>query len=345
MSKWINSSIDERKVMLQQVAKTHTISQKSVEKDWWVSMVLKALFNTNYAPYLLFKGGTSLSKAWHLINRFSEDIDISFGREWFLEQGYTYALCENKSQREKLRKKSREIVTSLFADELREQLEQLGITGFTVVPVTTQTTKDGVVPIDSDKDPTVINVVYESIVSSESGFDYIQPVVKVEISCLSLSEPFAPCTIQSLVYDKFPEEDGESVITINTVSPERTFLEKAFLLNEEFQKAKPRTRRMSRHYYDLEKLMDTKYGKLALSDSILYNRIIDHRRKYNTLHFVDYELNHSDKISFYPPQQLLEAFESDYAQMRENMVFKDALTFNDLMARIAELQERFRTIQ
>lgn len=66
-------------------------------------------------------------------------------------------------------------------------------------PVTTKTTKEGSVPIDSDKDPTVLQVIYPCVVESEAGFDYIEPIVKVEISCLSLSEPFAPRTIQSLI--------------------------------------------------------------------------------------------------------------------------------------------------
>ena len=344
MSKWINNNLNERRLMLQEIARERNISQKSVEKDWWVTMVLKALFQTCFAPYLLFKGGTSLSKGWHLISRFSEDIDLSFDRKWFFEQGFQYAACDNKSQRERLRKKSREIVTTLFADELKTQLQELGLAGFEVVPVTTKTTKDGVVPIDSDKDPTVLQVKYPCIVESEAGFDYVEPVVKVEISCLSLSEPFAPCAIRSFIYEKYPNEDDECLCTINTVSPERTFLEKAFLLNEEFQKAKPRTRRMSRHYYDLEKLMDTEFGRNALMNHELYNRIIDHRQQFNKLHFVDYELNRSENIRIYPPEELIGAFRADYANMVSAFIFKEAPSFDELMRRIAELQERFRKI-
>lgn len=204
-------------------------------------------------------------------------------------------------------------------------------------------TSDGAEPIDSDKDPTVLHVFYESIVTPSE--EYVKPMVKVEISCLSLSEPFASRPISSMIHERFAEEDEDCLCVINTVSPERTFLEKAFLLNEEFQKAKPRTRRMSRHYYDLEKLMDSEFGKKALADSLLYNLIIDHRRKINTLHYVDYERNRSQNISFYPPTELLPAFEKDYAEMKDSMVFKDAHSFDDLMKRIAELQERFHNMK
>ena len=338
--KWLDYTIDERNYMLQEVAAKKHISRNAVEKDWWVTMVLKALFQTPYAPYLLFKGGTSLSKGWQLINRFSEDIDIAFSRDWFLEQGYAFAACENKSQRERLRKKSRAVITNEFVGALDEQLRQFGVRGYTIEAVTEHQTREGVKPIDSDKDPTVLHVLYDSIVTEAT--DYVQPMVKVEISCLSLPDPFAPRPMTSMIYEQFPQTDEDSLCTINTVSPERTFLEKAFLLNEEFQKVKPRTRRMSRHFYDLEKLMDTEFGKKALADPELYNRIIEHRRRYNTLHYVDYELNRADKIAFYPPQELIPAFEKDYAEMRDSMVFMDALPFEQLMLRIAQLQERFR---
>ena len=98
---WINLPQIEREAALETVAKRYEIDTPSVEKDWCVTTVLCALFKTSFAPYLLFKGGTSLSKGWHLINRFSEDIDISLGREWFAQQGYAFAACANKSQRER----------------------------------------------------------------------------------------------------------------------------------------------------------------------------------------------------------------------------------------------------
>ena len=87
--KWLDLSVNERQGALDTVAKRLEIDTPSVEKDWWVTAVLRALFQTSFASYLLFKGGTSLSKGWQLINRFSEDIDISLGHEWFEKQGFS----------------------------------------------------------------------------------------------------------------------------------------------------------------------------------------------------------------------------------------------------------------
>lgn len=339
--KWNELSIFDREAAINTVATRYEIDLPSVEKDWWVTAVLHALFQTSFAPYLLFKGGTSLSKGWHLIHRFSEDIDISLSRDWFAAQGCSYAVGANKSQRERLRKHSRQVVTTLLVDELQQQLSILGITGCEVVPIVSQN-RDGVeIPIDSDKDPTVLHVRYQSIIEDFKP-DYMLPVVKIEVSCLSLTEPFEAREITSMLHDTFPNLDAELTCMVNTVSPERTFLEKAFLLNEEFQKDKPRTRRMSRHYYDLEKLMDTEFGRKALANNALYNHIIEHRQQFYNLHYVDYEKNRAENICFYPSDDLIDTFRQDYSNMVDTFIFKEAPDFDALMTRIKELQERFR---
>lgn len=106
MSKWINFSIDERKAIIQGVVSTMQIDEAAAEKDWWVTAVLYALFHTKAGDYLLFKGGTSLSKGWNIIDRFSEDIDLALGREFFLNnKNLSCANCTSNTQIHNLRKK------------------------------------------------------------------------------------------------------------------------------------------------------------------------------------------------------------------------------------------------
>ena len=76
MTLWLNHTIDERIAMLQRAEEKFRINQVAIEKDWWVTVVLNALFKCSCADQLIFKGGTSLSKGWNLIERFSEDIDL-----------------------------------------------------------------------------------------------------------------------------------------------------------------------------------------------------------------------------------------------------------------------------
>jgi len=290
MSLWKSLTASERLAAVQTTAAGKNIEDRAVEKDWWVTAVLKALFNTSCRDYLLFKGGTSISKGWPIIERFSEDIDLSLGRQYFLDVlGLQYAAAGNNTQLKNLRKASRRFIHGTLSQELGQQLAKMGLTGFTVSNQTTVPTADGLKPIDADSDPTVIQVAYDSIFPAYEGD--ILPSVKIEISCLSMSEPFEEKPITTLIHDRFPELDQELSTIIRTVTPARTFLEKAFLLNEEFQKEQPRFRRMSRHLYDLEKLMDTDYGKTALQDIDLYRAIVEHRRKFYHLGYVNYDLD------------------------------------------------------
>lgn len=77
MSKWIDVDLNERQIMIRRVSQEKNFADSAAEKDWWVTLCLKAIFSTPYAPYMLFKGGTSLSKGWNIISRFSEDIDLT----------------------------------------------------------------------------------------------------------------------------------------------------------------------------------------------------------------------------------------------------------------------------
>lgn len=137
----------------------------------------------------------------------------------------------NKNQRDKLRKLSRKYIMETLAEQLDKNLSEMGISGYTIERVTST---DSGTPIDSDKDPTVILVNYESVCNDRVG--YILPRVKVEISCLSMSEPSEEMPIESLISKSYPAEDSSISCRVKTVLPSRTFLEKAFLLNEEFQK-------------------------------------------------------------------------------------------------------------
>ena len=117
MSKWIDFSIDERKAMIQGVVEAKNIDEAAAEKDWWVTAILYALFHTRASEYLLFKGGTSLSKGWDIIDRFSEDIDLNL----------SCASCTSNTQIHKFREKAQDYLFGEFKDDLKEQLAKLGL--------------------------------------------------------------------------------------------------------------------------------------------------------------------------------------------------------------------------
>ena len=346
MSKWIDFSIDERRAMIQAVSQAKQIDEASAEKDWWVTAVLYAMFHTSISEYLLFKGGTSLSKGWNIINRFSEDIDLALSRDYFLNvKKLSCASCTSNTQIHNLREKGQDFLLGEFKFELDSKLKALGL-DVTVLGDNEILGENGEPrKVPHDKDPSVLYVQYPSLYNSQVS--YAVPTIKIEISVLSMSEPFEMRRISSLVEQIFDGEDVDSdfVQTIRTVSPARTFLEKAFLLCEEYQKDKPRTHRMTRHFYDLEKLMQTPYAEIALKDVTLYHEIVEHRRKFYHVGYVDYDKELPANIQIVPNKELMSAYETDYNEMKESFIYGKSLDFEELMDKLKILQERFRFLK
>ncbi len=345
MSKWTDFSVDERKAMILAVSQAKQIDEAAAEKDWWVTAVLYALFHTSISKFLLFKGGTSLSKGWNIINRFSEDIDIALSREFFLNvRKLKCAECLTHKQIHKMREHAQDYLFGDFKWELETKFKELGL-DVTVLSDNEILDENGQPrDVPHDKDPSVLYVFYSSFYDNDDS--YAQPVVKIEISVTSMAEPFEMRRISSLVEQVYEGEDVDSdfVQDIPTVSPTRTFLEKAFLLCEEYQKAEPRTTRMTRHFYDLEKLMQTPYCEMSLTDAKLYHEIVEHRRKFYHVGYVDYDKDMPSNIQIVPTEALMSSYEADYNEMRKSFIYGQSLDFANLIARIKELQDRFRAI-
>ena len=329
MNSWLNIDDNRKIFIIENIAEKTGLSPDAVEKDWWVTITLKALFACECADHIVFKGGTSLSKAWNLIERFSEDVDIAIDRKFF---GFDGEL--KKKQINNLRRASCAYISGKLKEELDNKLKVNGIDGyFLSVPETQDTTKD----------PQAIEVQYNSLFAPS----YIRDKVVIEIGARSLIEPSENVQIRSIIADNFSDADfADTYFSVPTVIPQRTFLEKAFLLHEEFQKPLDNIRidRMTRHIYDLEKLMDTDFAKDALNNRDLYNAIVEHRRTLTAMKEVDYSTHSPKTINFVPPDFVMNVWREDYEKM-ENMIYGESLPFNKLIERIKELNERFRNIE
>lgn len=339
MSKlWQNSiNIIEKRALSQKIAGVTGMDERAVEKDWWVTVALKALSQTRYAHIMSFKGGTSLSKGWNLIGRFSEDVDIAIKRE----DRFAISGTSN-TQLAKARRTTRHYIVRELPEELTAIISQMGIKDFHIEPEVTKERNGEELTLRADTHPSTLYLRYKSIFPNPSA--YIPPKVKIEFGSLSMDEPVKEKTIRSYYSEYDPECDEMSVV-FRTVVPTRTFLEKMFLLHEEFQKERPRSLRMSRHLYDLERLMDTEFGKEALSDRTLYNEVVRHREVYNRIAGIDYALHSPQTISFVPPQSVLGSWKSDYNALLEAHIYdNNKISFEQLMARIHELLERVRNM-
>ncbi len=303
----------------------------SIEKDWWVVQTLALVFQMEVAPYVVFKGGTSLSKAWGLIERLSEDVDLALSREFLGFKGKI-----SRTQVGKLRDASFKYISEHFLPRLREAFNKAGFESVTI----------DLTEVESpDQDPVNILITYPSVVEKS---EYILPQVKLEIGSRSLLEPFTNRQFCSFVGDKFAGQPfADDKITVPCVNPERTYLEKLFLLHEEFKRpvAEIRIRRMSRHLYDIQKISKTIYSEIALSDKQLYNSLVEHREHFMRWSGIDYSTHFPPNLNPLPPSRLLSAFENDYKTMQEEMIYGESLPFNELMNELESITSNINKIK
>ena len=229
-----------------QISEETGMATYAVEKDWWVVQTLSALFEMEIGKYLIFKGGTSLSKAWRLIERFSEDIDLAFDRSYL---GYAGELT--RTQIKKLRRETGKYISEELAKKIETRLKEKGLTDIKV---------NFIKQVASDADPVKVEIHYPNVIEYPG---YVQPRVLLEFSSSSLTEPNEIRTFDSLLDTHYLESDfAEQPIDIPTAIPERTFLEKIFLLHEEFHRPhdKIRVDRQSRHLYDVYQLLKSEHA-------------------------------------------------------------------------------------
>ena len=333
--KYVDLSKELQLQVLEQTRSIEGLDQQVIEKDWWVTQVLRALFTLPYSEHLSFKGGTSLSKCWGLIERFSEDIDIGISREYL---GFDGELSKTQIS-DKLRRAACSFVREHLQYDVRNKMVKHGINpdlfevSVDITPVTTT-------------DPEMILINYKSVLPTS---EYIRHAVKIEVSGRSMHEPVVEHDIRSMIDTAFPETPfAEAPFKVWAVTPHRTFLEKMFLLHEEF--AKPteeiRAERMSRHMYDLERMMRTPIAKEALQDTELYNAVIEHRRKFIGLRGFDYSTLQPDTLNILPPTPEIEQlWREDYRRMQDTMIYGESVDFDELIKMICHLQEITATEQ
>jgi hypothetical protein len=215
MKKFLDLPEARRKEIFEQTSERTGLPPSAIEKDWWVTLVLKTIFTLPFSKHIVFKGGTSLSKGWNLIDRFSEDIDLAIDRTYFGFEGDL-----SNEQVKKLRKTSCTFIAGEFKKELDAKLKQLGITGYNLVVQNITY---------SDTDPVEIELQYTSVTEKLA---YILPKVLIQIGSRYQLEPFEERPIQSIVGQTFSDQEfADSVAMIPLILPKRTFLEKAFLVN------------------------------------------------------------------------------------------------------------------
>ncbi|GHS85417.1 nucleotidyltransferase [Bacteroidia bacterium] len=330
MNNYFKIPTEKQTIDIEQLSNKIGIPPQSIEKDLWVTTILQIVFSLSFANRLVFKGGTSLSKVWNLIERFSEDIDLAIDRVQFDLQGDL-----GGKKLKKLRKQSSLFVREIFCTEFQQAIENYCLQNLCTV----ESQPDG----EGDKtypEPRKIFIRYKSLFDE---LPYLKNEIVLEIGARSLIEPTAISEVKSLISENFDIETTVVNTKIITAVPEKTFLEKAFLLHEIFTGGGSMlANRKSRHLYDLERMMDKDFATKAIADNELWNTIHHHREVFTCIYGVDYSQDIRKNICLVPPAQVLDDWRQDYEKMQNTMIYGVSLSFEKLLNRIDELQERFR---
>jgi hypothetical protein len=336
MVEFLNLPEERRRLYIQQVSIETGMSEKAVEKDWWVTLVLKAVFALSMAEHFVFKGGTSLSKGWKLIERLSEDIDIALAPEAF---GKLYRAAPSHSYVKQLKKEGAVHTSLVISNSLHAQLRMMGIPEelFSV-------SVESINPKLPDKDPQAVFVHYASLYDANA---YLADNVKVEFGVRSLKEPFDEVTILSAIGTHIQVAAyTEHPFAVRTVVPEKTMTEKLLLLHEKFSRDGVEelviAERQSRHLADIVRLKHQGIHHRILADPALFQAIVKHRGHYIRLKGMDYEKITLRTLQIVPPPGIREQFREDYEVMRTEMIYGEALSFDTI---IAELQHLSKLLQ
>ena len=329
MNNWLTLPKEEQIELFTQIGVKTNLPPQAVEKDAWVTLMLRMIFTSDLANHLIFKGGTSLSKAFNLIQRFSEDIDLGIDRKHLGFEGDL-----TKGEIRKLRRACHTFVSTDLSELLEKQLEEYGVDKdlFELIVENTQV---------SDQDPETIEVNYQSLFDEVS---YLPKRVLIEVSSRSLIEPNQEVAIKSMIDEQYAETDfAEQEFIVNATNPQKTFLEKLILLHEEFQKPEDKIRhlRMSRHFYDIGQILSSEYGQSAIKNTALFESIIAHRKVLTPMKTTDYETLTLQSLNIVPPEGFLEKYKSDYKEMQSSMIHGESLDFDTLLDKItAKLKEK-----
>lgn len=291
MKRIVSQSPEIRRRLYSQIGNKLGLHPLSVEKDLWVTTVLQVLFTLPYTDAMVFKGGSSLSKVWNLIKRFSEDVDIAVDRKLFGIEGDV-----TKKQMKKLRKLSSLFVKEKLTPDLKSRLEEVGIGEFCTVLPQPDGIGDGTYP-----EPRKIFIQYETAFK-DSVQPYVESSVMLEVGARSLIEPTAKAKVKSLIETNSPVSTTIVDSDVVTAMPEKTFLEKVFLLHELFStEGCALANRKSRHLYDLESMMDMTFALSAVQDSVLWESIRHHRSVFTPIKGIDYDVDIRRDLRLTPP--------------------------------------------
>ena len=326
---------ERRALAFAQTAARMAVSSVMVEKDFWVCWLLGLLFaDPALAPHLVFKGGTSLSKVYGVIDRFSEDIDLSISPAFVGADESVFATMKSRTRRDAAQahmqvqcgEQTREVLMPLLEQAIAEHLGRR---------------PEGASWLRYEDDTVARSPVvhFEYPTASEAGFEYLRREVKLELGSLTDQRPTARHTVRPWVVDDFPAAFPDWQCQVTALELTRTFWEKATILHAEHHRPADQATpdRYARHYSDMERLLRLPNAVAMLADLAMCERVVEWKSRVFARHWARYDLARPGSFRVLPPDQRLPGLARDYVQMRA-MFIATPPAFDVVLARLGEAE-------
>jgi len=318
---------EERTELFLQTAADKGVNPVVIEKDFWVCYVLFEISSSKFLQdKLLFKGGTSLSKAYGLIERFSEDIDLILDWKQILDNDPNDSRSKNRQDR--YNKNMDLLSRSYIEQEILPELKRV---------------LDGVCTCEIDSlEPDTIQVNYPKAFEDS----YIRPEVKVEIGVKASWVPNKTIRISPYAAEEYPDVFHIASFPVGTVTAERTFWEKATILHQEAHRPddKPQSKGYSRHYYDLYRMYKSPVKDSALKDIDLLLDVVQFKMKFYPSAWSRYELAIPPTFRLIPNDLLEKQLLKDYRDMKE-MFFGEVPDFSEILEELGSLEKEINSME
>ena len=331
MQEFAKLSAAERAEIIRNAAQAKGMAPAIVEKDFWVCWTLDYLFALNqHKESFSFKGGTSLSKGFGLIDRFSEDIDLIM--DWRL-LGYS----KDEPLKPRSNTKQDAFIAKINADAAEFVAEDVRPSLASYID--SNTNEEAEVYVKGD-DPLTICFRYPQAFTDAT----ILQEIRLESGALAAWTPTMTASIQSYVSEVYPDLMSTPFVKVRTVRPARTFWEKITILHKEAHRTTGRfPDRYSRHYYDIFKLCNSEVKNEALGDLALLEKVVAFTSRFYRANFARYDLLKSGTAKLMPPAEIIPGLATDY-EVTQRMLFGEKPTLDEIMATIQSLEKELNSL-
>ena len=340
MDKFVLLSDKDKRAYFEVAAADLNVMPQLIEKDFWVCWMLKILFLLpKSGSHLTFKGGTSLSKCYDVIRRFSEDVDVSIERSFLsskqaIEPGKQESNKENQRRLERLQLACQEKISETIIPELKKNISAV-----------LADKKEWKIELDSNDAlrQTVLFVFPHVLTSSVES--YVKSAVKIEFGSRAEHWPVETMTVKPYIADV----SGDVVVegaSVRVLAAERTFWEKATILHMiyNYPEGKNVPPRMSRHYYDLFAMVDTHIYKKSLEKIALLKDVSEHKSLFFKANWAHYEEAKPGSLRLVPRDEQISQLKTDYRQMQQ-MFFEDPPSFESIVEKLRGVEEQINKME